>query len=158
MAQLRIRKKPTEQPRPGATLVPMAAVLAAGILTTLFVGNGTQRPAELAAELTPAAGETLAEIKEAATAAKAALAHQALSRRSFEVEGRAWILADHPPVTAFARAEMVPVATVDGAPLFANRRRGLAALGTPAKAFDRLYLELAPGRYAPLRWRDVPTR
>lgn len=149
MAQLRVRKKP-EPARAGSTLVPMAVVLAAGLVTTFLAGNGTQRPADLAAELAPAASQTLLQAKAAAEPAAAP------PRRVFEVEGRAWIVADHPPVTAFTAAEMVEVATVEGRTLMANRRRGLAALGEPA-AFDRLYLKLAPGRYAPLRWRDVPT-
>lgn len=153
MAQLRVRKKPAT--RPGSSLVPMALVLAAGLVTTFVVGNGTKRPAELVAEVRPVAAESLAAVREQAAETIEGARLTALRRRSFEVEGRAWVIADHPPVESFPASEMRFVTTVDGHRLLANSRRGLAALGTAAP-FDRLYLELASGRYAPMRWRDVP--
>ena len=149
MAQIRIQPKPTPQ-SPRTTLVatlPIAALLAAGLATTLVLGNGRETPHEAVAEVAPVATGTWEWVTRAW-----------LGARPLEANGRAWVLADHPPVTWFDEAEMAPVGDAAGWPLFANRARGLAALSADARPYDRLYVRTAPGAYAPLRWKDVPTR
>lgn len=63
MAQLRIRKKLTERPRTAAEWAPFALVLAAGLTATFLAGNGTRRPADLAAEVKPLAVEAIAKLR-----------------------------------------------------------------------------------------------
>ena len=146
MAHIRIQPKaPPQSPRKTlAAAVPIAVLLAAGLVTTLILESGRQAPSQAVSTVAPAAG-----------GAWEWLNRTWLGARPLEAGGRAWVLADHPPVAWFDEAEMAAVGTSGGWTLYANRARGLPALSSQAGPYDRLYVQTAPGRYAPLRWRDV---
>jgi hypothetical protein len=153
MAHLPIRKKPA--PTAPLNLLPMALILAAGVLVTVLV-DGARKPAtqmarELEQEVLPLAVERLKPLVDARTLAIEAKA----SRMAFDVAGRAWILAAHPPITDFKPEEIQFQEEIDGWTLVANKVRGVPALNANAHAYDRLYLQTAPNRYAALRWRDT---
>lgn len=144
----RIRIQPKSQPQSPRTLLvaslPIALVLAAGLATTLVLENGRQAPNQAVATVAPAASGVWEWI-----------ARTWLGAKPLDAGGRAWVLADHPPVTWFDEGEMATVGAASGWTLYANRARGLPALSDRARPYDRLYVRTAPGTYAPLRWRDV---
>lgn len=148
MAQIRIQPRPEAQsPRKAlAASLPIALLLGAGLATTLVLDNGRQAPNEAVTTVAPAATGMWEWVSRAWLGAK-----------PLEAGGRAWVLADHPPVTWFDEAEMAAVGEAGGWSLYANRARGLPALSGRSGPYDRLYVQTAPGSYAPLRWRDVPT-
>jgi hypothetical protein len=150
VTQLRIRRKPdpTEQ-RSAFTLVPvaaiMASIMAAGIGTTMLLDSG---------KMVPSDAFGAAEDRVAATFAS--LQQTYLKTQSFNVNGKDWVLAAHPPVEDFQPDEMAPAGAFAGWNLVVNKVRGLSALSQKPSGYDRLYLDLGHGRYAPLRWRHVP--
>ncbi|MFN3429775.1 MAG: hypothetical protein ACK46X_07460 [Candidatus Sericytochromatia bacterium] len=144
MTQLRIRRKPEPAQRPTLTLVPMAAILGLGIASTFLFEAGKMAPNDAVEAAAPRLGAAFE------TAQGAYLAWQ-----RFSVNGKEWVAASH-PVATFDPAEMVPAGSSGGWNLMANRYRGLAALSRKPSGYDRLYVELGAGRYAPLRWRHVP--
>lgn len=145
MAQLRVRKKEEPVARPSSALLPIALVLMAGIATTVLVENGTKSPVAVAEDTVPwmSANWSAAQVAFART-------------QTFEVKGKPWVLADHPPISDFQPYELVPMGQANGWNLVANKSRGVAALGASPKAYDRLYVEFGDNRYGALRWRDVP--
>lgn len=145
MTQLRIQRKPEPSPRPTLTVVPMIAVLTAGLITTWTASTGHMAPIDFVREFSGIQAPALQGIK------LAFVRHQ-----TFQVEGRAWRLADRTPVSDFAPDELVVIGESRGFTIVANRTRGLADLSLHPSAFDRPYLALGHGRYAPLRWRSVP--
>jgi hypothetical protein len=145
MAQLRVRKKEEQVARPATALLPIALVLVAGIATTVLVDNGTKTPVAVAEDTVPWVTANW-------NAAQAAFART----QTYEVKGKAWVLADHSPITDFQPYEMVPMGEANGWTLVANKVRGVTTLSASAKAYDRLYVEFGHNRYGALRWRDVP--
>src|SRR5207253_143215 len=79
------------------------------------------------------------------------------AKLTFDVEGHVWVMASHPAVTDFKPEELQFREEIDGWTLVANKLRGLPDLNAKAHAYDRLYLDLGSSRYAPMRWRDVPS-
>ncbi len=149
MAQIRIQPKP-EAPTPRAAVLatlPIALLLGAGLATTLVLENGRQAPDQAVTTVAPAA-----------TGIWEWASRTWLGAKPLDAGGRAWVLAEHPPVTWFDEYEMAAVGASGGWTLYANRARGLPALSGMAGPYDRLYVRTAPGAYAPLRWRDVPAR
>lgn len=144
MTQLRIRRKPEPAQRPTLTLVPMAAILGLGIATTFLFEAGKMAPS-VAVE---AAGPKMGAAYEWAQGTY-------LAWQRFGVNGKEWVVASH-PIASFDPAEMVPAGQSGGWNLMANKYRGLPALSRKPSGYDRLYVELGAGRYAPLRWRHVP--
>lgn len=145
MAELRVRRREAPPRRLGMAMLPMGLLLAAGLATSLAFEAGRQAPVDMAERAQAAAGPGWEALR---------LAY--FKTQWFEVENHAWILADHAVVTHFDPLEMRLMASEDGNELYANQVRGLPGLAREPRAFDRLYLKLAEGRYAPLRWRDVP--
>lgn len=146
MAQIRIQPKQEPlTPRAALTAVlPIAALLVAGLWSAQHLEGGRSGPMEAIQAARPAA-------EAAWTWAQGSW----LGLRALEANGKAWIPADHPPVDYFNDAEMVPVLASRGWTLYANKSRGLPALSTQPRPYDRLYYQTRDGRYAPLRWRDV---
>ena len=114
MAHLPIRKKPA--PADALNLLPMATILAAGVLATLFWKAG-QRPPEQALR-------DVAHAMPVLTAAKPAVSLEAVRAHVFTVDGRAWVAAPVPPVQ-FKAEELLPGGSQDGFGLVMNRERGL---------------------------------
>jgi hypothetical protein len=124
----------------------MAIVLSLGFVTTLLLHNGHQTPIDLVKELKPTIQ----------LPAFSGLQERFLRRQTFEVQGRAWVLADHPVVTDFRPEELAPVGESRGYAIVANKTRGLPGLSAKPGAYDRPYLDLGRGRFLPLRWRQRP--
>lgn len=146
MAQIRIQPKPAVHSSRTAlfTTLPIALLLGAGLATTLVLENGRQAPNEAVTTVAPAA-----------TGLWEWVSRTWLGAKPLDAGGRAWVLADHPPVGWFEESEMASVGVSGGWTLYANRARGLPALSRKAGPYDRLYVRTAPGTYTPLRWRDV---
>lgn len=160
MAHLPIRKK-AEAPK-AINLLPMAAILAVGVVATLSVDGARRGPVEVAQDLREQAQPLVAQAlkpHEGGGGGGPALPVHALgelSGRTLTAGGHAWVLAAAPEVTDFQRDEMQLQAQTGGWVLLANVQRGLTSLNPNAHAYDRLYVDLGNNRYAPLRWRDVP--
>ena len=110
MAHLPIRKKPEPTTTQAFQVVPMALVLAVGIGVTLTF-EGARKPPQVVAhdlkqevvhEVVPMAHRELDRLRDVRSNARL----EAAAKRSFDVEGHAWVLAAHAPVTDFKPEEM----------------------------------------------------
>ncbi|HEY9723796.1 MAG TPA: hypothetical protein V6D47_17425 [Oscillatoriaceae cyanobacterium] len=146
MATLQIRKK-GERTSSAQPLLPVALVLLAGVGTTVYCQSGTESPDQLAHQVRPM-------IKSAANQ----LLAFSLEFQTFHVAGRAWKVVLSPFPVRFPASEMVPEGRDGRWQIEANRVQGVPQLSLHAHAFDRLYVSLGQGRYAALRWRDVPNQ
>jgi hypothetical protein len=145
VTQLRIRRKAEPDQRPNMTLVPMAAILAAGIATTFFLDAGKMATTEVVEAAAPRLG-----------AAFETLQLTYLKTQTLTMNGKDWVLAAHPAVYHFLPEEMATTGQAHGWNLVVNTSRGLPALSRKPSGYDRLYVDLGNHRYAPLRWRHVP--
>jgi hypothetical protein len=174
MAHLPIRRKPTKaDPK---NLLPMAIVLAIGMLATALIDGARTGPAELAHNFkleitqqvvpmaTQAFNQAMAAHRSSVKSASVQTVYappvhisrpEDLAGLSFELGGRSWVAAALPPIADFKTQEMQPQATFGAWKLFANRTRGVSALNVNAHAYDRLYVDLGAARFAALRWREV---
>ena len=152
MAQIRVRKKAAPIERANSGIVPIVLVLALGLAGTSLAKNGKQTPDELLAGVKPWAASLAANL----AASRQGGPKDPPLQHGYLINGQAWKLADVPTVTIFQPDEMVRVGEAHGFAVVVNRMRGLPGLGKHPHAFDRLYLALAPGRYAALSLRDDP--
>jgi hypothetical protein len=125
-----------------SSLTPIAVLIALGVATPVFVNNSDKIPLPALSGLRPAVVKMFPGLQA-----------KWLQSKTYEVNGRAWVLASMTPVTDFNELDMVPIQLSGHHRIFTNKARGWDGQSRP---YDRLYLEIEPHVYAALRWRDVP--